>query len=171
MGKGITAGLIVVVLIVALASYYLSQKVEVAIVKGWITVMGGSKSVLSLCQVGGAISHHEDANVIVKNISRLEYARNHGRPRITASKPEDIGVVNLTIKFTLITPTNHTISFEPLKIGKGGTHNFTLVIGPDEGLTSGRFRIVIEFFLQVTTPAGITIWRISITIVRSFEVP
>ena len=97
----------------------------------------------------------------------------HGKPRVTKSSPVQIPfVVNLTITFTLITPTNVTLSFEPLKLGKGGVHNFTLVIGPDEGLTgTGTFKLIITFKLTVTRPDGTKVLDLTRIIEVTFTVP
>lgn len=72
----------------------------------------------------------------------------------------------------LLTPTGKQIEFEPLNLGKGGIHNFTLIIGPDEGIeTSGTFTLIVTFRLKVTTPAGVSVIDSTKTIQVSFTVP
>jgi len=162
-------GILLVLLIVGGSIFFLqTQKVTIAILTGQVSYGGGTS--ITIQQVG--FSHL--LNLEVRNISRLEYfMTKRGTPRVTESRPVQLpNVVNLTIKFKLITPTNTALAFEPLKIGKGGTHNFELVIGPAEGLTSpGTFHLIIEFHLIVTTPTGTKVVDIQRTIEITFTVP
>jgi len=139
--------------------YLKTQNVTVALVDGTATISSLSVKV----------------DVSVENVSQLDYMLmlDKGKPKVTSSKPEEIqNVVNLTISFTLKTPTGKELGFEPLKIGEAGKHNFELVIGPNEGLDeTGEFKLIVKFHLKVTTPTGMLVAQQIITITVEFTVP
>ena len=172
MKKIIAISALIISLVVVICMF---QPVRIVEVSGSVSILpiGGSSSGLHINQgTEMPVSVDRHASYEIKLAPWISYAMTHGKPKISESKPQElgVGVVDLTIKFTLVTPTKN-ISFEPLKLGKGGVHNFTLVLGPDEGISTGKFKLVIEFYLKVETPAGITIGPIVLTpIVLEFEI-
>ena len=158
-GKEILTVLVVLGLVLSGVLLYLkTQNVTVAIVSGSATVS----------------SLIPEVSVTVKNISQLDYIlMERGKPKVTSSRPEETqNVVNLTISFTLETPTGEKLSFEPLKIGEAGEHSFELIIGPNEGLNeTGEFKLTIKFHLKVTTPTGMLVAQQIMTITVEFTVP
>jgi len=171
MGKKVLAIVVIFLIIGGVFLFLNMQQVTIAVLSGSASVT----SVYETEEVGAQqvfLSPH--VSLKVRNISRFNYmTMSHGKPRVTKSSPVQIPfVVNLTITFTLITPTNVTLSFEPLKLGKGGVHNFTLVIGPDEGLTgTGTFKLIITFKLTVTRPDGTKVLDLTRIIEVTFTVP
>lgn len=168
--------IILVLVMTVISVVLLLRPVQVVEVNGSVSISPTKVKVLllNMKQVGIPINVDKRVSCECKNISWITYTLNHGKPRITKSSPQDLGgnVVNLTIKFLLVTPANKTIEFEPLQLGKGGRHDFQLILGPDENITSGKFKLVIKFYLEVRTPAGITIGPIELTPVElEFEVP
>ena len=157
--KVILTVLVVLGLVFSGVFFYLeTQNVTVAIVSGSTTV----SSLIA------------EVDVTVKNVSQLDYIlMEKGKPKVTSSRPKETqNVVNLTISFTLKTPTGKELSFEPLKIGEAGEHNFELIIGPNEGLDeTGEFKLTIKFHLKVTTPTGMLVAQQIITITVEFTVP
>ena len=145
------------------------QTVTIATLSGQVAYTG-AVSDLTAQQVG----FYHELQLKVKNVSRLDYMlMSRGKPRIVSSQEKELpSVVNLTITFKLITPTNTVLIFEPLKLGKGGVHNFTMIIGPDEGLSeTGIFMLEITFHLVVTRPDGMVIVEVHRTIEITFTVP
>jgi len=165
--KKIAIALIVLILIFGGGFLYLkTQNVTIAIVSGSATI-----SSPTMVKMGPLVPQ---VDISVKNVSQLDYMlMKKGKPRVTSSKPTAMtNVVDLTIKFTLKTPTGTELTFEPLKIGEGGEHNFELIIGPNEGLQgTGNFTLTIEFHLKVTTPAGVTVTDLTKTITVTFTIP
>jgi len=165
--KKIAIALIVLILIFGGGFFYLNtQNVTIVIVSGSATI-----SSPTMVKIGPLVPQ---VDISVENVSQLDYMlMKRGKPRVTSSEPTAMtNVVDLTIKFTLKTPTGTELSFEPLKIGEGGKHNFELIIGPNEGLQgSGNFTLVIEFHLKVTTPAGVTVVELTRTITVTFTIP
>lgn len=165
--KKIAIALIVLILIFGAGFLYLkTQNVTIAIVRGSATI--SSPTMVKIVALTPKVG------ILVKNISQFDYMlMKKGKPRVTSSEPTAMtNVVDLTIKFTLKTPTDAELSFEPLKIGKGGKHDFELIIGPDEGLQeSGTFTLTIEFNLKVTTPAGTPVVELTRTITVTFTIP
>ncbi|MGQ4892808.1 MAG: hypothetical protein ACP6IP_10030 [Candidatus Njordarchaeia archaeon] len=163
-------GLIITFLIFLAAIAYISmQEVRVLSLSGSVSINRQAGGYLYLLDYG----FEQKVNAKIVKMYRLSYtASNHGKPKITRSKILEMpDIVNLTIVFSLTTPSNKTIMFEPLKLGKGGVHNFTLVLGPDEGVSgNGRFNLTIMFSLKVTTPAGITIVEIHKAINVVFQI-
>jgi len=110
----------------------------------------------------------------VMEMTMLNYMMTQrGKPQVSGSKPVEMpDVINLTIIFRLTTPTNKTLEFEPLKLNKGGVHNFTFYIGEDDSISGeGTFKLKIIFKLTVTTPNGKTVVDIDRTITVYFELP
>jgi len=169
MGKKVLVIIIALLLLGGVIGLLYVQKVTIAVLSGQVSYTGSSVG-LEISQ----IRYLPLLNLEVRNISRLNYMlMTHGRPEVTESHPVKLpNVVNITIKFKLITPTNTVLEFEPLKLGEGGSHNFQLIVGPNEGLTTtGTFYLIIEFYLKVTTPQGLTIVEIHKTIEIAFTVP
>ncbi len=165
--KKVAVALIVLILVFGSGLLYLKgQKVTVAIVSG--STMVSSPVAVKV----EALSIQVDASL--KNVSRLDYLlMRKGKPRVTSSEPtEMVNVVDLKIEFKLKTPTGTELSLGILEIGKGGRHDFELIVGPNEGLKgSGNFTLIIEFHLKVTTPAGITVVELTRTITVTFTIP
>jgi len=171
MGKKILAVILMLVIIGGGLLFLNMQQVTIAVLSGMTSVSGTfGTSEFRLQQV----TFSPRVSMSVRNVSRLNYIMmSRGKPMITSSSEIQMPyVVNLTITFSLVTPTGKTLTFEPLKLGKGGVHNFTLIIGPDEGLTeTGTFRLTITFSLKVTTPAGVTVVELTKIIEVIFTVP
>ena len=170
MGKKL--GILIILLIFSAGVIYILgfQKETVAVVQGSVTVSRSGSGNYELLLYGMLVN----VEARFENIPLYSYmTMERGKPHITASKPTEMpDVVNLTILFRLTTPTNKTLEFEPLKLGKGGVHNFTLIIGKDEGLDgTGTFKLEIVIKLKVTTPNGVTVVDKEKVITVFFELP
>lgn len=171
MGRKFIGLMSIAIIVGAIFIFLNTQQVSVATLSGQVSV---SPTYTTSDFSASQVSFAHALSLKVTSTSRLSYMlMPHGKPAITQSTISEISyVVNLTITFKLLTPTGKQIEFEPLKLGKGGIHNFTLIIGPDEGIeTSGTFTLIVTFRLKVTTPAGVSVIDSTKTIQVSFTVP
>ncbi len=166
---------VIAVLILAIVVIYMIQPVKVIEIKGNVSIFPTAGGIIIFQVPELPVNVQKSATYEIKEIPRASYMVDKRRPRVTESHPQDIdmNVVNLTIKFLLIVPSaNKTVEFEPLRLREGGSHKFSLILGPDEGVTSGTFKLIIKFWLLVTTPAGATIGPIELTPIElEFEIP
>lgn len=155
MRRGLILIIVLVLAGVCSLGYWLMRPVKVVVVYGGASV-GAFQTVATLEESQEAVPFVAFADVRFETRSYISYvtAGGKGKARVTQSRPLDVGVVELTITFRLKTPTGHVLEFEPLKLDKGGVHNFTLILGPDEGVSgNGTFYLEIHFKLRVTPPA------------------
>ncbi len=151
------------------AIFYGTQKLDVLTVKGSVSVSSQALTEFGLLQYGMMPS----VNAEFREMMRFNYMlAQPGKPKVTGSKTLNLpDTVELTILFRLETPTNKVLEFEPLKLGKGGVHNFTIYLGPNEGIVGeGTFNLTIVFKLRVKTPAGLTIVDMERVISVTFDV-
>lgn len=163
-------GIAIILLIIFAGSvYYLGfEKATVLVVSGSVSVGRSGGEIFELTQYDMTTRVQAE----VRQMAMFNYMMTQrGRARVTGSNAVELpDVVNLTIIFRLTTPTNKSIEFEPLKLGKGGVHNFTFIIGESEGVSGdGTFKLEIVFKLRVTTPNGITVVDMERTITVLFE--
>ena len=171
MGRSTTIIIVSLALAVSLvvSVVYMLRPVKIVEINGWVSIRPtGAKIAIRIYPKQDTelpVNVDRGASYREKSVPWTTYALNHGKPKVTESNPQElgIGVVNLTVRFLLITPANKTIEFEPLELREGGEHNYTLILGPNENITAGKFKLVIEFYLQVRTPAGIVIGPIRLT--------
>lgn len=68
------------------------------------------------------------------------------------------------------TGTNVTVTNTNIQ-GGIGTRSHTVVLGPGEGLQqSGKFLLTINISVDITTPAGVQVSSLSLTMTKSFTV-
>ncbi len=82
-------------------------------------------------------------------------------------------VAKITISLTLTTPsgTNTTVTISNIQ-GGIGTRSHTVTLGPGEGVRqSGNFLLTINISVNITTPAGVSVTSLSLTMTKSFTVP
>ena len=81
-------------------------------------------------------------------------------------------VAKITISLILTTPsgTNVTVSNSNIQ-GGIGTRSHTVVLGPGEGVRGpGTFTLTIKISVDITTPAGVSVTSLSLTIEKTFTV-
>ncbi len=81
-------------------------------------------------------------------------------------------VAKITISLTLTTPsgTNTTVTISNIQ-GGIGTRSHTVTLGPGEGVRqSGTFLLRINISVNITTPAGVSVTSLSLTMTKSFVV-
>ncbi len=165
MKKKIIAVLVVVILI-SLVYFLFVNKVRIVVIEGGVEITQAGYITLQVPRM------LPSADVSIKDVPYINYktATSKGKPTVTRSNPVELpGVVELTITFKLTTPTGTILEFEPLKLGAGGVHNFTLIVGPDESVSgNGTFTLEITFQLSVTPPAGLST-TVTITIIIEFN--
>jgi len=81
-------------------------------------------------------------------------------------------VAKVTISLTLTTPSGTNVTVTNTNIQGGiGTRSHTVVLGPGEGLQqSGKFLLTINISVDITTPAGVQVSSLSLTMTKSFTV-
>ncbi len=81
-------------------------------------------------------------------------------------------VAKITISLTLTTPsgTNTTVNISNIQ-GGIGTRSHTVTLGPGEGVRqAGTFLLTIDISVNITTPAGVSVTSLSLTMTKSFTV-
>ena len=81
-------------------------------------------------------------------------------------------VAKVTISLTLTTPSGTNVTVTNTNIQGGiGTRSHTVVLGPGEGVKqSGTFLLTINISVDITTPAGVQVSSLSLTMTKSFTV-
>ena len=82
-------------------------------------------------------------------------------------------VAKISISLTLTTPsgTNTTVTVSNIQ-GGIGTRSHTVMLGPGEGVRqSGTFLLTIKISVDITTPAGVSVTSLSLTMTKSFTIP
>lgn len=82
-------------------------------------------------------------------------------------------VAKITFSLTLTTPSGTNVTVTNTSIQGGiGTRNHTVMLGPGEGVRqSGTFLLTINISVYITTPAGVQVSSLSLTMTKSFTVP
>jgi len=169
MSKKIPAIILVVSLLGAVIGYLGAQQVQIAVLKGCVLISEYSPDVSIKQQ-----PFMYGLSIRILEISLLEYmTTRHGKPIITKSTSTQLPyIINLSITFELVTPTNKTLMYEPLTIDKGGLHNFTLTLGPDEKVKEkGRYKLIVAFKLIIYDIKGQEIINIAKTVRVIFAIP
>jgi hypothetical protein len=81
-------------------------------------------------------------------------------------------VAKITISLVLTTPSGTNVTVTNTNIQGGiGTRSHTVALGPGEGVTqSGMFLLTINISVDITTPAGVQVSSLSLTMTKSFTV-
>jgi len=123
------------------------------------------------------VTHSSPYDVTAENIqisvAKVSYGEYMFSNRRSVSEREKNGadIVNLSVNFTLMTPTGTNLTLGLFDLTGEGYKDFNLVVGSNEGLSgSGQFTLFIEIRLSVEPPAGLSI-ELTKTITRTFEVP
>ncbi len=81
-------------------------------------------------------------------------------------------VAKITISLILTTPSGTNVTVTNTDIQGGiGTRSHTVVLGPGEGVRqSGTFLLTINISVDITTPAGVQVSSLSLTMTKTFIV-
>ncbi len=82
-------------------------------------------------------------------------------------------VARVTIALRLLTPSGQNVTVSVLNIQGGiGTREHRIVLGPGEGVRqSGVFLLTINISVDITTPAGVNVTSLSLSMTKTFTVP
>ncbi len=82
-------------------------------------------------------------------------------------------VAKIAIELKLTTPSGQNVTVSATTIQGGiGTRDHTVTLGPGEGVReSGTFTLTINISADMTTPAGVSVTSVSMSLVKSFTVP
>lgn len=157
-----TAGAVVIVIIAAAAIAPIAiygLEVEVATVSMGMNVSSGPLASLGLVpsqvpDFGGGLT---EVQINVHTMNSYEYVMSGvaGRTEVSEEDTEDGAIVDITIIFTLRTPSNQTIeiTLEPGNAEGAGQKIVETILGPDEGInTSGEFHLSIVIMIEITPP-------------------
>jgi hypothetical protein len=82
----------------------------------------------------------------------------------------EVAKVNISLVLTTPSRTNVTVTNTNIQ-GGIGTRSHTVVLGPGEGVRqSGTFSLTINISVDITTPAGVQVSSLSLTMTKSFTV-
>lgn len=81
-------------------------------------------------------------------------------------------VAKITISLVLTTPSGTNVTVTNTNTQGGiGTRSHTVVLGPGEGVRqSGTFLLTINISVDITTPAGVQVSSLSLTMTKTFVV-
>jgi len=135
------------------------QVANVSMTLGISNVLASSR--FNSAQVPNSDIGLQQVQIVVGSQSSYEYALSRVTGRIETSEsgsntPAD---VQITIEFTLTTPSNQTIIFtlNPGQMQGTGEKQVSTVLGPDEGISeTGEFHLTIIISVQVTPPTSDT---------------
>ncbi|MGV9102848.1 MAG: hypothetical protein ACOC3C_01870 [Candidatus Thorarchaeota archaeon] len=157
-----TAGVIVIVIIAAAAIAPIAiygLEVDVASVSMGLNVGSGSLGSLGVdsAQVPNFDVGLSQVEVDVGSMNSYQYVITGvtGRTEVNEENAEDGAIVDISIIFTLQTPSNHTIeiTLEPGNAEGTGEKIVKTTLGPDEGIeTSGEFHLSIVIMIKITPP-------------------
>ncbi|TFG14321.1 hypothetical protein EU537_03835 [Candidatus Thorarchaeota archaeon] len=159
MNKKAAAVIVIIIGAIALAPVAMYgvevQVADVSMTLGISSILGSLR--FNPAQVPSFDIGLQQVQIDVSSQSSYEYAlsRITGRTETSESNSNTPADVQITIEFTLTTPSNQTIVFtlNPGQMQGTGEKQVRTILGPDEGISvTGEFHLTIVISIQITPP-------------------